>query len=167
MFTFSQSPATASLNSPGLIHSRTLPYRSHRDGGWPDHFRLKYTQVLSQQIVFTQSPSLSNNPKILNNYLIFTVQWIICETELYDSVVRVNQDHLRNSVSIVQLWGGVYILRTHFWGSLFLHFVYREGLAEMWWKFDTRFYCPLNSTWITFITSYCSNPLHLRKKTKS
>ena len=73
MFTFSQSPATASLNSPGLIHSRTLPYRSHRDGGWPDHFRLKYTQVLSQQIVFTQSPSLSNNPKILNNYLIFAV----------------------------------------------------------------------------------------------
>ena len=110
MFTFSQSPATASLNSFGLIHSRTLPYRSHRDGGWPDHFTLKYyvgqneirfkrrlqkgrsqyniwqcwwrdhwlnllqhiasflsyqyTQVQSQQIVFTQSPSLSNNPEI-------------------------------------------------------------------------------------------------------
>ena len=26
-----------------------------------------------QQMAFTRSPSLSNNPKILNNYLIFTV----------------------------------------------------------------------------------------------
>ena len=38
-----------------------------------DHWRLKYTEVQSQQMAFTQSPSLSNNPKILNNYLIFTV----------------------------------------------------------------------------------------------
>ena len=35
-----------------------------------DHWRLKYTEV---QMAFTRSPSLSNNPKILNNYLIFTV----------------------------------------------------------------------------------------------
>ena len=33
---------------------------------------LKYTEVQSQQMAFIQSPSLSNNPKILNNYLIFT-----------------------------------------------------------------------------------------------
>ena len=37
-----------------------------------DHWRLKYTEVQSQQMAFTRSPSLSNNPKILNNYLIFT-----------------------------------------------------------------------------------------------
>ena len=35
-----------------------------------DHWRLKYTEVQSQQMAFTRSPSLSNNPKILNNYLI-------------------------------------------------------------------------------------------------
>ena len=33
---------------------------------------MKYTEVQSQQMAFIQSPSLSNNPKILNNYLIFT-----------------------------------------------------------------------------------------------
>ena len=37
-----------------------------------DHWRLKYTEVQSQQIAFTQSPSLSSNPKILTNYLICT-----------------------------------------------------------------------------------------------
>ena len=30
--------------------------------------------LLSQQMVITQSPSMSNNPKILINYLIFTVE---------------------------------------------------------------------------------------------
>ena len=45
---------------------------------WPsdvddDHRKLKYTEVQSQQIAFTQSPSLSNNPKTLNNYLMFAV----------------------------------------------------------------------------------------------
>ena len=38
-----------------------------------DHWMLKYTDVQSQQRAFTQNPSLGNNPKILNNYLIFTV----------------------------------------------------------------------------------------------
>ena len=44
----------------------------HSEGG--DHWRLKYTEVQSQsqQMAFTRSPSLSNNPKILNSYLIFT-----------------------------------------------------------------------------------------------
>ena len=47
----------------------------------PVGWRLKYTEVQSQWMAFTQSPSLSNSPKILNNYLIFfifTVQrlWI-------------------------------------------------------------------------------------------
>ena len=32
---------------------------------------MKYTGLQSQQMAFTQSPSMSNNPKILNNYLIF------------------------------------------------------------------------------------------------
>ena len=36
-----------------------------------DHRRLKYTKVQSQQMAFTQSPSLSNNPKIPTYYLIF------------------------------------------------------------------------------------------------
>ena len=30
-------------------------------------------EVQSQQMVFTQSPSLSNNPNILNNYFIFAM----------------------------------------------------------------------------------------------
>ena len=34
---------------------------------------LKYTEVRSQQMAFIQSPSLSNNRNILNNYLISTV----------------------------------------------------------------------------------------------
>ena len=45
----------------------------------PVGWRLKYTEVQSQWMAFTQSPSLSNSPKILNNYLIFlifTVQWL-------------------------------------------------------------------------------------------
>ena len=37
-----------------------------------DDWRLKYTEVKSQQRAFTQRPSLSNNPRILNNYLIFS-----------------------------------------------------------------------------------------------
>ena len=36
-------------------------------------WRLKYTEVQSQQMAFTQSPSLSNNPKIPTYYLIFAV----------------------------------------------------------------------------------------------
>ena len=32
---------------------------------------MKYTEVQSQQMAFTQSPSVSNNPKIPTNYLIF------------------------------------------------------------------------------------------------
>ena len=36
-------------------------------GGVANHWRLKYTEVQSQQMAFTQSPSLRNNPKILNN----------------------------------------------------------------------------------------------------
>ena len=35
--------------------------------------KLKYTEVRSQQIHFTQSPSLNSNPIILNSYSIFTV----------------------------------------------------------------------------------------------
>ena len=38
-----------------------------------DNWRLKYTEVQSQQMTFTQSPSVSNNPKIPSNYLIFAV----------------------------------------------------------------------------------------------
>ena len=105
MFTFSQSPATASLNSLGLIHSRTLPYRSHRDGGWPDHFRLKYTQVLSQQIVFTQSPSLSNNPKILNNYLVFA-EMVDDKVEVVDKVTRMQENRI-----VLFLWWSVWSKR--------------------------------------------------------
>ena len=66
------------LGSPGCIYL-TAPER------WLyQHFEifkhcmveeegLKYTEVQSQsqQMAFTRSPSLSNNPKILNNYLIF------------------------------------------------------------------------------------------------
>ena len=33
----------------------------------------KYTEVKSQQMAFTQSPSVSNNPKIPTYYLIFAV----------------------------------------------------------------------------------------------
>ena len=40
-----------------------------------DHWRLKYTEVQSQQMAFTQSPSLSNNPKIPTYYLIFADIW--------------------------------------------------------------------------------------------
>ena len=36
-----------------------------------DHRRLKYTKEQSQRMTFTQSPSLSNKPKILKNYLIY------------------------------------------------------------------------------------------------
>ena len=40
-----------------------------------DNWRFKYTEVQSQHMAFTQSPALlSNNPKILNNNLIFTVR---------------------------------------------------------------------------------------------
>ena len=40
-----------------------------------DNWRFKYTEVQSQHMTFTQSPPLlSNNPKILNNNLIFTVR---------------------------------------------------------------------------------------------
>ena len=34
------------------------------------------TEVQPQQLTFAQSSSLSNNPKILDDYLIFTVQYI-------------------------------------------------------------------------------------------
>ena len=34
-----------------------------------DHWMLKYTEEQSQQIAFTQNPSLSNNPKILTTHL--------------------------------------------------------------------------------------------------
>ena len=53
---------------------------------WPflfvpwDQWRLKYTEVQSQQMAFTQSPSLSNSPMIFTNYLICTVlleDWIV------------------------------------------------------------------------------------------
>ena len=37
------------------------------------HCHLKYNKVQSQQMAFTQSPSLSINPKILTNYLICSV----------------------------------------------------------------------------------------------
>ena len=37
------------------------------------HWRLNYTEVQSQQMAFTQSLSLSNNPKIPTYYLIFAV----------------------------------------------------------------------------------------------
>ena len=37
------------------------------------HWRLKYTEVQSQQMAFTQSSKASNNPKIHTLYLIFTV----------------------------------------------------------------------------------------------
>ena len=36
--------------------------------------RLKYTEVQSQQMAFTQSPPESNNPKIPTDYLIFAVK---------------------------------------------------------------------------------------------
>ena len=41
-----------------------------------DHWRFKYTEVQSQQMAFTQSPSLSINPKILNNSFSFTVGYM-------------------------------------------------------------------------------------------
>ena len=41
------------------------------------HWRLKYTEVQSQQIAFTQSPPVSNNPKIPTYYLIFAVSCIM------------------------------------------------------------------------------------------
>ena len=42
----------------------------------PVGWRLKYTEVQSQWMAFTQSPSLSNSPKILNNYLIFFISTV-------------------------------------------------------------------------------------------
>ena len=36
-----------------------------------DSYIIQYTEVQSQQMAFTQSPSLSNNPKIPTYYLIF------------------------------------------------------------------------------------------------
>ena len=42
-----------------------------------DHWRLKYTEVQSQQMAFTQSSSLSNNPKIPTYYLIFAVSCVM------------------------------------------------------------------------------------------
>ena len=36
--------------------------------------------------------------------------------------------------------------------------------AEMWRKFDTKFYGPVDTTWITLIKFYRSNPLPSRKK---
>ena len=38
-----------------------------------DSYIIQYTEVQSQQMAFTQSPSLSNNPKIPTYYLIFAV----------------------------------------------------------------------------------------------
>ena len=40
------------------------------------NWSLKYTEVQSQQMAFTQSPSLSINPKILNNSFSFTVGYM-------------------------------------------------------------------------------------------
>ena len=40
-------------------------------------FWLEYTEVQYQQMALIQSPSLNNNPKILNNYLIFTVVTVV------------------------------------------------------------------------------------------
>ena len=34
-----------------------------------------------------------------------------------------------------------------------------KNWLEMWRKFDTKFYCPVDTTWITFIKFYRSNPL--------
>ena len=57
-----------------------------------DHWRLKYTKVQSQQMAFTQSPSLSNSPMIFTNYLICTVlldhcsnlQVVPCQIQMWD-----------------------------------------------------------------------------------
>ena len=48
-----------------------------------DHWRLKYTEVQSQQMAFTQSPSVSNNPKIPTYYLIFAVVWDFMSFEIF------------------------------------------------------------------------------------
>ena len=49
------------------IHSWVEHFDLVGIGGVANHWRLKYTEVQSQQMAFTQSPSLRNNPKILNN----------------------------------------------------------------------------------------------------
>ena len=46
--------------------------------GLEDHWRLIYTEVHSEQMAFSRSPSLSNNLKVLNNDLIFTVCALQC-----------------------------------------------------------------------------------------
>ena len=51
--------------------SLTFEDEYNRQTMW-GQWRLKYTEVQSQQMAFTQSPSLSNNPMIVTNFLIFT-----------------------------------------------------------------------------------------------
>ena len=73
-----------------------------------DHWRLKYTEVQSQQMGFTRSPSLSNYPKILNNYLIFTVYYIVYTVFLVlNWLSNLEFRRLKKVVQVVQIgWKG-------------------------------------------------------------
>ena len=57
-----------------------------------DHWRLKYTEVQSQEMAFTRSPSSSNNLEILNNYLIFTFVFLFFKEMMNKLAVRSTDD---------------------------------------------------------------------------
>ena len=65
--------------------------------------RLIYTEVRSQQMAFTRSPSLSNNPKTLYNYLILHtlnkyahVVWLINTVcQCFDPIIRWNESETK------------------------------------------------------------------------
>ena len=61
-------PAMPSPTSATVTHN--LVSQTHMPEDTRDHWRLKYTEVQSQQMAFTQSPSVSNNPKI-PTYVLF------------------------------------------------------------------------------------------------
>ena len=62
---------------------------------------MKYTEVQSQQMAFTRSPSISNNPKFLNSYLIFTVVTVVIAVIVFIEVIVVIVDILVIVVIVV------------------------------------------------------------------
>ena len=97
VFVSSEVPKSTSDVSTEVIPLETELFANHlcvlwdfdcvvRDFDVFVHFNWwKYIEVQSQaqQMAFTQSPLLSNNPKILTNWLIFTVQYGIYSVVLH------------------------------------------------------------------------------------
>ena len=78
-----------------------------------DHWRLKYTEVQSQQMTFSQSPSVNNNPKIPTNYFIFAVKFSL------DGWFAHNWSVWNNIKCAYVVLSQILFKITHFWCKIF------------------------------------------------